>query len=126
MLHTEIYSSIYFSFNLCAATLLKKGLKRASDMLTSSPESFHRPTQSTIDAILASSMGDIRCAMNQLYLACIVGKCSLKRCPFIVLGLTLGSPVLSFNYFISDFFTTEGQLQPFNHKCHTVKCHLNI
>ncbi|XP_048520062.1 cell cycle checkpoint protein RAD17 [Dendroctonus ponderosae] len=63
----------HISFNLCAATLLKKGMKRASDILNACPESFHHPTQTTIDAILASSMGDIRCAMNQLYLACIIG-----------------------------------------------------
>lgn len=70
----------YFSFNACAPTLLKKGLKRACDILQAYPDNYQSPSQSTVDAILASSQGDMRCALNQLYLACVSGKKLLIDC----------------------------------------------
>ncbi|XP_050297927.1 cell cycle checkpoint protein RAD17 [Anthonomus grandis grandis] len=64
----------HFVFNACAQTLLKKGLKRAVSILELYPDTFKTPSINTIEAILVSSMGDIRCALNQLYLASVVGK----------------------------------------------------
>lgn len=58
---------------------MKKGLKRACDILQAYPDNYQSPSQSTLDAILASSQGDIRCALNQLYLACLSGK-KLSKC----------------------------------------------
>ncbi|XP_066137493.1 cell cycle checkpoint protein RAD17 isoform X2 [Euwallacea fornicatus] len=67
----------HLSFNACAPTLLKKALKRVVDILQSHPDFFQIPSSSTVDAILSSSVGDIRCAMNQLHLACVTGNRSL-------------------------------------------------
>lgn len=67
------YAISHISFNACAPSVLKKGLKRAQDVIQGYPELFCKPTADIIEAVLASSMGDIRCAMNQLYLACLVG-----------------------------------------------------
>ncbi|XP_066261934.1 cell cycle checkpoint protein RAD17 isoform X2 [Euwallacea similis] len=67
----------HLSFNACAPTVLKKALKRVVDILQSHPDFFQIPSPSTLDAILGSSVGDIRCAMNQLQLACVTGNRSL-------------------------------------------------
>ncbi|GJQ73377.1 hypothetical protein Trydic_g13743 [Trypoxylus dichotomus] len=58
------------SFNATSNTLLKKALKRAETLLQSQLDTCNMPDQSTIDNIISSSMGDIRCAMNQFYFTC--------------------------------------------------------
>ncbi|CAG9767162.1 unnamed protein product [Ceutorhynchus assimilis] len=70
------YSISNITFNSCAPTLLKKGLKRALELLQAYPDTFTLPLN-IIESIIASSMGDIRCAMNQLYLASIHAETNL-------------------------------------------------
>ncbi|KAF7281881.1 hypothetical protein GWI33_004082 [Rhynchophorus ferrugineus] len=62
------YSISNICFNYCAPTLLKKALKRAQDIIAQS-ELFKGPSSDTIEAIIATSMGDLRSAMNQIYIA---------------------------------------------------------
>lgn len=52
---------------------MKKAMKRAQLILQ---ENFNyiQPLPSTIDAILATAVGDIRNAMNQFYMECLSGK----------------------------------------------------
>lgn len=64
---------IGFSFNACAPTLLKNALKRAHDLVQKNKDIFQTPSSKIVDAILSSSMGDIRCAVNQYYFASLLG-----------------------------------------------------
>nr|CAH7718275.1 unnamed protein product [Callosobruchus chinensis] len=63
------YSIAHISFNACASSLMKNALKRAMELIKGRTDCFKQPSASTIEAIVASSMGDIRNAMNQFYLA---------------------------------------------------------
>ncbi|XP_060522258.1 cell cycle checkpoint protein RAD17 [Cylas formicarius] len=63
------YSITHFSFNACAPTLLRKAIKRAQSIFSDNSNELQSVSSNTIDAIIASSLGDIRTAMNQLYLA---------------------------------------------------------
>jgi DNA polymerase III delta prime subunit len=62
------------SFNSCAATLMKNALKRAHGLVQDNLDLFRTPSPSTVTAIIATSMGDIRCAINQYYFASLLGK----------------------------------------------------
>ncbi|KAL1497407.1 hypothetical protein ABEB36_008384 [Hypothenemus hampei] len=66
------YSITHMSFNICAPTLLKKSLKRVTGILEAHPNLFEKPSVDLIDLIVNSSMGDIRCAMNQLFLSSLI------------------------------------------------------
>ncbi|KAJ8968640.1 hypothetical protein NQ314_002200 [Rhamnusium bicolor] len=65
--------SIIFSFNACAPSLMKNALKRAQLLVQENSDLFKKSSPSTIDAILATAMGDIRNAMNQFYFASLLG-----------------------------------------------------
>lgn len=65
---------IYFSFNPCPPTLLKSALKRAHDLLHNLADVLKTPSPDTINAIISSAGGDLRCAVNQYYFAALKGK----------------------------------------------------
>ncbi|KAL3274092.1 hypothetical protein HHI36_015508 [Cryptolaemus montrouzieri] len=67
------YQITHISFNSCAPTLLKNCLRRAHDLIKKNKDYFQVPSPDTVDAILSSSMGDIRCAVNQYYFASLLG-----------------------------------------------------
>lgn len=66
--------SIYFSFNPCPPTLLKAALKRINETIQDKIDAFKTPSVDTINAIISSAAGDIRCATNQYYFAALKGK----------------------------------------------------
>nr|CAI5858988.1 unnamed protein product [Callosobruchus analis] len=61
------YSIAHISFNACASSLMKNAIKRAMELIKERADCFKQPAAS--EAIVASSMGDIRNTMNQFYLA---------------------------------------------------------
>ncbi|KAJ8936004.1 hypothetical protein NQ318_009685 [Aromia moschata] len=67
------YSIAHISFNACASSLMKAAVKRAKLLVQEYPDFFKQPSSVTVDAILASSMGDIRNAINQFYFASLIG-----------------------------------------------------
>ncbi|KAK9883295.1 hypothetical protein WA026_001476 [Henosepilachna vigintioctopunctata] len=67
------YQITHIGFNACAPTLLKYSLKRAHDLVQKHKDIFQTPPSNVVEAILLSSMGDIRCAINQYYFACLLG-----------------------------------------------------
>jgi cell cycle checkpoint protein len=71
------YSIAHISFNSCAATLMKNALKRAHGLVQDNLDLFRTPSPSTVTAIIATSMGDIRCAINQYYFASLLGTSDL-------------------------------------------------
>ncbi|CAH2001986.1 unnamed protein product [Acanthoscelides obtectus] len=85
------YSIAHISFNSSASTLMKSAIKRAAELIKERTDLFKQPSPSTVDAIIASSMGDIRNTMNQFYLASLKGtlamfsaKAILPLCVFIL------------------------------------------
>lgn len=68
------YRIANISFNTCAPTLMKIALKRASALVLENPDIFKVPSQSTVEAIMTTAMGDIRSAVNQYYMASLLGK----------------------------------------------------
>ncbi|XP_044758725.1 cell cycle checkpoint protein RAD17 [Coccinella septempunctata] len=67
------YGIAHISFNACAPTLLKTALRRAHDIVQKNKDLFQTPSSKLVDAILSSSMGDIRCAISQYYFASLLG-----------------------------------------------------
>ncbi|XP_045477149.1 cell cycle checkpoint protein RAD17 [Harmonia axyridis] len=67
------YNISNISFNSCAPTLLKTALKKAHDIVKLNQDLFQLPSSNIVDAIISSSMGDIRCAINQYYFASLLG-----------------------------------------------------
>lgn len=63
----------HIEFNLCAATLMKNAIKRAQVIIKDHPDLFTPPSSEILEAIVATSMGDIRNAMNQFYLSSLKG-----------------------------------------------------
>lgn len=63
----------HIEFNACAPTLMKNALKRAHLLIKDHLDLFSPPPSEVIEAIVATSMGDIRNAMNQFYLASLRG-----------------------------------------------------
>lgn len=79
----KIYSGNYFllnvifffgSFNQCPPTLLRKVLVNAQAVVQKNLDALKMPTKDTMEAIIMSSMGDIRCAVNQYNFAALKGK----------------------------------------------------
>lgn len=60
-------------FNSCAATLMRNAIKRAQVIIKDHPDLFTPPSSEILEAIVATSMGDIRNAMNQFYLSSLKG-----------------------------------------------------
>lgn len=60
-------------FNACAPTLMKHAVKRAKALIKDHSNLFIEPSSAVIEAIIATSMGDIRNAMNQFYLSSLKG-----------------------------------------------------
>lgn len=52
---------------------MKSALKNANQLIEHHPDQFRLPPADTIDAIIATAMGDIRCAINQYYFASLLG-----------------------------------------------------
>lgn len=67
------YRIANISFNTCALTLMKMALKRATALVLENSDIFKLPSQSTVDAIMNTAMGDIRSAVNQYYMASLLG-----------------------------------------------------
>ncbi|KAI4456116.1 cell cycle checkpoint protein rad17 [Holotrichia oblita] len=62
--------SIYnISFNATSTTLMTKAVKRAKTIIEMHTD-INNITDITVDDIVSSSMGDIRCAVNQVYFTC--------------------------------------------------------
>ena len=73
------------SFNPCSVTSLKECLRRAQSAVQPHVDSLKLPGQPVIDSIVASAMGDIRCAMNQFRFACLKGKFGVYKIPSLFL-----------------------------------------
>lgn len=63
----------YSSFNPCPPTFLKTALKRAQDVIRTNLDLFKVPSTGTEEAIICSSMGDIRSAVSQYHFASLKG-----------------------------------------------------
>lgn len=72
------YRVRHVEFNACAPTLMKNALKRAQALINDHPELFSQPSSTVIEAIVATSMGDIRNAMNQFHLSSLKGGGSVQ------------------------------------------------
>ncbi|XP_044253805.1 cell cycle checkpoint protein RAD17 [Tribolium madens] len=71
------YQISTISFNGCAPTLMKIALKRAQNLVQENLDLFKIPAQSTVSAIISTSMGDLKCALNQYYFAALLGTSDL-------------------------------------------------
>ncbi|KAJ3644846.1 hypothetical protein Zmor_022547 [Zophobas morio] len=71
------YKIVEISFNACAMTLLRNALKRAHNLVQDNLDLFKTPSPETVNAIIATSMGDIKCAINQYYFASLLGTADL-------------------------------------------------
>lgn len=67
------YSIGKITFNSCATTIMKSAIKRMHSIISKHSDLFKVPSQSTVDAIVASSLGDICSATNQYHMACLKG-----------------------------------------------------
>lgn len=67
------YKIRQIEFNACASTLLRNAVKRAQTLIKNHSDLFTQPSSTVVDAIIATSMGDIRNAMNQFYLSSLKG-----------------------------------------------------
>ncbi|XP_017770429.1 PREDICTED: cell cycle checkpoint protein RAD17 [Nicrophorus vespilloides] len=61
------------NFNSCSVTLLKNALNRAQNIVKENLDILKLPRPKIIEAIIATAMGDIRCAVNQYYFASLKG-----------------------------------------------------
>nr|XP_023027348.1 cell cycle checkpoint protein RAD17 [Leptinotarsa decemlineata] len=63
----------HINFNPCAPSLMKIAIQRAQALLRDNPKSLKQPSQKIVDAILSSTVGDIRNAMMQFHMASLSG-----------------------------------------------------
>ncbi|XP_018326271.1 cell cycle checkpoint protein RAD17 isoform X2 [Agrilus planipennis] len=69
----DLYKIENITFNACSVTLMKNSLKRACSLILERSDLFTPPHNDIIEAIVITSCGDIRSAMNQLYFASLKG-----------------------------------------------------
>ncbi|KAF2903042.1 hypothetical protein ILUMI_03139 [Ignelater luminosus] len=72
------YHITNISFNPCSNTLLKGALKRAYNLAQNHSDLFSNVSSDIIDAIICTSMGDIRCSLNQYQFSTLKGMCEIS------------------------------------------------
>ncbi|KAJ3326676.1 Cell cycle checkpoint protein rad17 [Blyttiomyces sp. JEL0837] len=63
----------HIMFNPIAPTIMRKALNRVLDLECSQSTQYHKPSKAQVDAVIESSGGDIRCALNALQFLAIGG-----------------------------------------------------